>query len=122
MDGALQMPPPAAFALTDASSLLWRMDILGVETGADRWRGVAEVIQLPAFQASLGSILALKYYILTASPLPASTCSCFVVVFVVAVIFYESCARENPWTTVTVCMPCQRSRLRLKTPPPPRGH
>lgn len=37
------LPPPAPFALTDASSLLWRMDLLGVETGAVRWRGVAEV-------------------------------------------------------------------------------
>ncbi|CAN0516038.1 unnamed protein product, partial [Ectocarpus sp. 8 AP-2014] len=43
LDGALLLPPPAPFALTDASSLLWRMDLLGVETGASRWRGVAEV-------------------------------------------------------------------------------
>ncbi|CAM9616099.1 unnamed protein product, partial [Laminaria digitata] len=42
LDGALRLPPPPPFALTDASSLLWRMDILGVETGAHRWRGVAE--------------------------------------------------------------------------------
>ncbi|CAN0041415.1 unnamed protein product [Ectocarpus sp. 4 AP-2014] len=42
LDGALLLPPPAPFALTDASSLLWRMDLLGVETGALRWRGVAE--------------------------------------------------------------------------------
>eukprot|EP00752_Nemacystus_decipiens_P009858 g8795.t1 len=42
VDGALVLPPPAPFALTDASSLLWRMDLLAVETGATRWRGVAE--------------------------------------------------------------------------------
>lgn len=43
LDGALVLPPPPPFALTDASSLLWRMDLLAVETGAMRWRGVAEV-------------------------------------------------------------------------------
>lgn len=43
LDGPLVLPPPAPFALTDASSLLWRMDLLAVETGAMRWRGVAEV-------------------------------------------------------------------------------
>eukprot|EP00903_Cladosiphon_okamuranus_P020596 g18906.t1 len=42
LDGALVLPPPPPFALTDASSLLWRMDLLAVETGAFRWRGVAE--------------------------------------------------------------------------------
>ncbi|CAM9645825.1 unnamed protein product [Pylaiella littoralis] len=42
LDGALVLPPPAPFALTDACSLLWRMDLLGAETGAERWRGVAE--------------------------------------------------------------------------------
>ena len=41
-DGALRLPPPPSFALADASSLLWRMDVLGVETGAHRWRGVSE--------------------------------------------------------------------------------
>ncbi|CAM9228679.1 unnamed protein product [Scytosiphon promiscuus] len=42
LDGALVLRPPAPFALTDASSMLWRMDLLGLETGATRWRGVAE--------------------------------------------------------------------------------
>ncbi|CAM9613383.1 unnamed protein product, partial [Discosporangium mesarthrocarpum] len=37
-------PPPHASVvdLTDATNLLWRMDILGVDTGVDRWKGLAE--------------------------------------------------------------------------------
>lgn len=41
--GPVRLPPPSPLALTGACNILWTMDIFGVETGEERWRGVAEV-------------------------------------------------------------------------------